>query len=111
MQILNKSGVCTLEIFNARMEDSGKYSCSAVNDLGSEETHCKITVQKRVSKATIPSELDLTHSPSYVRLRKTPSSSSVNSLARSATTTDVGQQGLSGLRPSRPVSQLMPQFK
>lgn len=104
MQILCKSGVCTLEIFNVKMEDAGLYKCQATNDLGRTETKCKLTVQKRVPQAA-PSEYSLTHSPSYARLRTTPSSSTINSLARSATAVDVRQQVT---RPGRPLSQLTP---
>jgi hypothetical protein len=111
MQILNKSGVCTLEIFNAKLEDAGTYVCSAVNDHGKAQTKCKITVQKRAHKA-VSDENALTHSPSYSRLSTTPSSSSASLLTRSATTVDVRHKMTSpNLRSNSPMSQFATVFK
>lgn len=45
VQVNVKHGVCSLEIYNVRMEDAGKYSCVAENSLGSEETSCILSVQ------------------------------------------------------------------
>ncbi|KAK3103159.1 hypothetical protein FSP39_016894 [Pinctada imbricata] len=42
------SGVCTMEVQNARVEDTGRYTCSAINDLGEEETHTNVVVEDRV---------------------------------------------------------------
>ncbi|XP_059156398.1 twitchin-like isoform X4 [Physella acuta] len=42
-------GICTMEISNAKPEDSGKYSCIATNPLGEHETSCKVVVEDRVS--------------------------------------------------------------
>ncbi|CAD5218789.1 unnamed protein product [Bursaphelenchus okinawaensis] len=47
VQVTFKSGVCTLEIFNAKPEDAGAYECRAVNDHGEEVTVCELTVQAR----------------------------------------------------------------
>ncbi|XP_071104533.1 twitchin-like isoform X3 [Haliotis cracherodii] len=41
-------GVCTLEIQNARVEDTGRYSCVATNPLGDHETNTRVTVEDRV---------------------------------------------------------------
>lgn len=46
-QIFFKSGVCTMEIFNAYIEDSGLYVCKATNSLGEDQTECSVTVQQR----------------------------------------------------------------
>uniref|UniRef100_A0A915DCR3 Twitchin n=1 Tax=Ditylenchus dipsaci TaxID=166011 RepID=A0A915DCR3_9BILA len=50
VQILCKSGVCTLEIFNMRPEDAGTYMCKAVNELGEDSTECVVSVQSRHGK-------------------------------------------------------------
>uniref|UniRef100_A0AC35TXM9 Ig-like domain-containing protein n=1 Tax=Rhabditophanes sp. KR3021 TaxID=114890 RepID=A0AC35TXM9_9BILA len=47
VQINFKSGVCSLEIFNAKKEDSGEYVCRATSELGEDETDCLISVQER----------------------------------------------------------------
>lgn len=44
-QLTTKHGVCTLEIYNCKLEDAGKYSCTATNRLGMEETSCVVSVQ------------------------------------------------------------------
>ena len=41
----HSDGVVTLEIFNAKPGDSGKYRCLAFNDLGSDETECVVIVE------------------------------------------------------------------
>lgn len=40
-----RSGVCTMELFNARVDDAGTYRCQATNDLGTDYTECIVTVQ------------------------------------------------------------------
>lgn len=45
VQVNVKHGVCSVEIYNVRMEDAGKYSCLAESPLGSEETSCVLSVQ------------------------------------------------------------------
>ncbi|XP_055900297.1 twitchin-like isoform X6 [Biomphalaria glabrata] len=45
-------GICTMEITNAKPEDSGKYTCIAINNLGQHETSCKVVVEDRVSSVT-----------------------------------------------------------
>lgn len=47
VQLTYRSGVCTLEIFNTRVTDAGRYRCEATNDLGSDFTECVLTVQAR----------------------------------------------------------------
>ncbi|KAK0400071.1 hypothetical protein QR680_003339 [Steinernema hermaphroditum] len=47
VQVTYRSGVCTLEIFNSRMEDAGTYTCRASNDVGEHSTECQLTVQGR----------------------------------------------------------------
>ncbi|CAJ0936412.1 unnamed protein product, partial [Mesorhabditis belari] len=47
VQLTYRSGVASLEIFNARMEDAGAYSCVATNELGEDQTECLVTVQGR----------------------------------------------------------------
>lgn len=46
-QLTYRSGVCTLEIFNTRMDDAGTYRCEAVNEFGSDYTECIVNVQGR----------------------------------------------------------------
>ncbi|ESO03551.1 hypothetical protein HELRODRAFT_191869 [Helobdella robusta] len=41
-------GVCTLEVASCDVSDAGKFSCVAENELGSAETFCKISVNKKV---------------------------------------------------------------
>uniref|UniRef100_A0A1I7S352 non-specific serine/threonine protein kinase n=1 Tax=Bursaphelenchus xylophilus TaxID=6326 RepID=A0A1I7S352_BURXY len=89
VQVTFKSGVCSLEIFNAKMEDAGVYVCRAVNDLGDETTVCELTVQARgagpSSKLIVPSlEVDRSRSSSDLarkfRIAPSPSLSRVNML-------------------------------
>lgn len=47
VQLTFRAGVCTLEIFNARIEDAGIYQCVASNSLGEDTTECVVTVQGR----------------------------------------------------------------
>nr|AZI15635.1 UNC-22 [Auanema rhodensis] len=47
VQLMFRSGVCSLEIFNARLDDAGTYSCRATNELGEDYTECVITVQTK----------------------------------------------------------------
>ncbi|ESO91797.1 hypothetical protein LOTGIDRAFT_121777 [Lottia gigantea] len=39
------SGICSLEVIMARVEDTGKYTCIAVNNLGEEESTCHVDVE------------------------------------------------------------------
>uniref|UniRef100_A0A0N5C6U2 non-specific serine/threonine protein kinase n=1 Tax=Strongyloides papillosus TaxID=174720 RepID=A0A0N5C6U2_STREA len=47
VQLNYKSGVCSLEIFNAKKEDAGEYVCRATNEYGVDETDCLVSVQER----------------------------------------------------------------
>ncbi|TMS38626.1 hypothetical protein L596_005310 [Steinernema carpocapsae] len=47
VQLTYRSGVCTLEIFNSRLEDAGTYTCRASNERGEDSTDCVLTVQGR----------------------------------------------------------------
>lgn len=47
VQTTFRSGVCTLEIFNTRLDDAGTYSCTATNPLGEVTTECTVTVQTK----------------------------------------------------------------
>uniref|UniRef100_A0A1I7XS04 non-specific serine/threonine protein kinase n=1 Tax=Heterorhabditis bacteriophora TaxID=37862 RepID=A0A1I7XS04_HETBA len=47
VQLTFRSGVCSLEIFNAKLDDAGTYSCSATSPLGEDYTECIITVQTK----------------------------------------------------------------
>uniref|UniRef100_A0AC34GPF1 Twitchin n=1 Tax=Panagrolaimus sp. ES5 TaxID=591445 RepID=A0AC34GPF1_9BILA len=47
VQLNYKSGVCSLEIFNTRIDDAGTYTCKATNEYGEDTTECSLTVQKR----------------------------------------------------------------
>jgi len=40
-----RHGVCSIEIFNVRLEDAGRYTCTAENKLGLVETSCVLSVQ------------------------------------------------------------------
>ncbi|KAI6239675.1 Immunoglobulin I-set domain protein [Aphelenchoides fujianensis] len=90
-QILCKSGVCSLELFNARLEDAGDYVCRATNELGTRES----TSEAPCRKVDDP----LAHSPSMSRIRPTPSTSSMRAslaaggfdLGRSASGLDLRQ--------------------
>ncbi|KAI6224771.1 Immunoglobulin I-set domain protein [Aphelenchoides besseyi] len=91
-QILYKSGVCTLELFNARLEDAGDYVCKAKNSLGESQSVCRLTVQKRGPLPML--ENPLAHSPSMTRIRPSPSRTAVSNgfdLLRSSTAVDLRQ--------------------
>lgn len=47
VQVTFRSGVVSLEIFNARIDDAGMYSCRATNELGEDYTECMLTVQTK----------------------------------------------------------------
>ncbi|WKY05591.1 hypothetical protein Q1695_006081 [Nippostrongylus brasiliensis] len=47
VQTTLRSGVCTLEIFNTRVDDAGTYSCVATSPLGEDSTECVVTVQTK----------------------------------------------------------------
>ncbi|CAA98064.2 Twitchin [Caenorhabditis elegans] len=47
VQVSFRSGVCSLEIFNARVDDAGTYTVTATNDLGVDVSECVLTVQTK----------------------------------------------------------------
>ncbi|ULT95623.1 hypothetical protein L3Y34_004374 [Caenorhabditis briggsae] len=47
VQVSFRSGVCSLEIFNARVDDAGTYTVTATNDLGMDVSECVLTVQTK----------------------------------------------------------------
>ncbi|PAV56317.1 hypothetical protein WR25_15732 isoform E [Diploscapter pachys] len=47
VQTTFKSGVASLEIFSARPEDAGMYTCTASSELGEDTTECVLTVQTK----------------------------------------------------------------
>ncbi|XP_064603748.1 myosin-binding protein H-like isoform X2 [Liolophura sinensis] len=48
--IIYSSGVCSLEVLNAEVEDTATYKCIAINELGEEETSCRVVVEERFQK-------------------------------------------------------------
>ncbi len=52
-QVTTSHGVCTLEIYNSKTEDAGKYSCSATNSLGDDETSCVVSIQSQSGNTTV----------------------------------------------------------
>ncbi|XGW29138.1 hypothetical protein V3C99_008720 [Haemonchus contortus] len=47
VQTTFRSGVCTLEIFNTRLDDAGTYTCKATSPLGEAVSECVVTVQTK----------------------------------------------------------------
>lgn len=47
VQVSFRSGVCSLEIFNARVDDAGTYTVTATNELGTDVSECVLTVQTK----------------------------------------------------------------
>ncbi|VDK80684.1 unnamed protein product, partial [Cylicostephanus goldi] len=47
VQTTFRSGVCSLEIFNTRLDDAGTYTCTATSPLGEATTECTVTVQTK----------------------------------------------------------------
>ncbi|PIO72952.1 immunoglobulin I-set domain protein [Teladorsagia circumcincta] len=47
VQTTFRSGVCTLEIFNTRVDDAGTYTCKATSPLGEDISECVVTVQTK----------------------------------------------------------------
>ena len=89
VQLNFKSGVCSLEIFNTKIEDAGTYMCKATNEYGEDSTECSITVQKRGGEPLPPISLLMPSRSS----RKVYDSS--YDIGRSRSSADVG----SGIRP------------
>ncbi|VDM69940.1 unnamed protein product, partial [Strongylus vulgaris] len=50
VQTTFRSGVCSLEIFNTRLDDAGTYSCTASSPLGEATTECVVTVQTKAGE-------------------------------------------------------------
>ena len=55
-QTTQSHGVCTLEIFNTKMDDAGRYSCVAVNALGEDETVAVLSIQGKISRVASASK-------------------------------------------------------
>uniref|UniRef100_A0A915JMG8 Ig-like domain-containing protein n=1 Tax=Romanomermis culicivorax TaxID=13658 RepID=A0A915JMG8_ROMCU len=47
LHVDTRHGVCSLEIYNVRLDDAGRYSCTAENKLGIAETSCVLSVQNK----------------------------------------------------------------
>ncbi|KAJ1363943.1 Twitchin [Parelaphostrongylus tenuis] len=81
VQTTFRSGVCTLEIFNTRLEDAGTYSCTATNSLGEVTTDCTVTVQ---NKGGEPMPRITSHRP-----RRAYDSLGINTVERSRSYADI----------------------
>ncbi|KJH43662.1 immunoglobulin I-set domain protein [Dictyocaulus viviparus] len=97
MQTTYRSGVCTLEIFNTRLDDAGLYSCTATNSLGEATTECTVTVQTKSG--------ELTPRATSHRQRRAYDSINIDNVERSRSSSyaDVRSQSLS-LRNSHKVA-------
>ncbi|XP_021346443.1 twitchin-like isoform X8 [Mizuhopecten yessoensis] len=90
--IFYSTGVASLEVLSARVDDSGRYTCEAINELGKVETSSKITVEDRACHEDITKGSALTSSTSRMVRRTTgghgtDESSSYRSETSSSTTT------------------------
>ena len=105
VQLNFKSGVCSLEIFNTKVEDGGTYMCKATNEFGEDSTECSITVQKRGGEPLPPMSLMPSRSS-----RKIYDSS--YDIGRSRSSADIGgirpraSERYSNLVPSSPTSDM-----
>ncbi|KRF80272.1 uncharacterized protein Dvir_GJ20095, isoform D [Drosophila virilis] len=54
-QTLYQNGEASLEIYAAVSDDSGNYTCSAINDFGESLTHAQLRVYKHFREASMPS--------------------------------------------------------
>ncbi|XP_051862028.1 muscle M-line assembly protein unc-89 isoform X47 [Drosophila albomicans] len=54
-QIVYQHGEASLEIFATVAEDSGNYTCSAINDFGESLSHAQLRVYKHFREASLPS--------------------------------------------------------
>ncbi|XP_030081334.1 titin isoform X13 [Drosophila hydei] len=54
-QTVYQNGEASLEIFAAVADDSGNYTCSAINDFGESLTHAQLRVYKHFREASMPS--------------------------------------------------------
>ncbi|XP_064551728.1 titin homolog isoform X6 [Drosophila montana] len=54
-QTLYHNGEASLEIYAAVSDDSGNYTCSAINDFGESLTHAQLRVYKHFREASMPS--------------------------------------------------------
>nr|KAG5709145.1 hypothetical protein BaRGS_028601 [Batillaria attramentaria] len=75
-------GVCTMEVAFAKPEDSGKYTCRAVNTLGEQETSCKVEVEERAFYK--PKDSKVTTSGVSRMVRRTKSAVETSSSSRSS---------------------------
>lgn len=54
-QTVYQNGEASLEIFAAVADDSGNYTCSAINDFGESLSHAQLRVYKHFREASMPS--------------------------------------------------------
>jgi len=54
-QTLYQNGEASLEIFAVVADDSGNYTCSAINDFGESLSHAQLRVKKHFREASMPS--------------------------------------------------------
>uniref|UniRef100_A0A1I7VVS1 non-specific serine/threonine protein kinase n=1 Tax=Loa loa TaxID=7209 RepID=A0A1I7VVS1_LOALO len=89
-----RSGVCTMELFSSRMDDSGTYRCEATNSLGTDYTECTVSVQGR-SGESIPVK--------PLRTRRIYDIVSAGNIERSQSSADVSLRH--NIKPSTPQSR------
>uniref|UniRef100_A0A0N5AQN4 non-specific serine/threonine protein kinase n=1 Tax=Syphacia muris TaxID=451379 RepID=A0A0N5AQN4_9BILA len=99
VQLTFRSGVCTLEIFNCKVTDSGVYRCEATNEMGEDYTECNITVQGRGGEPLpfIPMRTRRIYDSSfnYDKQKSSYSLLKINDHERSRSTTDVRKESTS----------------
>lgn len=54
-QVVYQNGEASLEIFAAVADDSGNYTCSAINDFGESLSHAQLRVYKNFRETSMPS--------------------------------------------------------
>ncbi|XP_069132543.1 twitchin-like isoform X11 [Argopecten irradians] len=71
--IFYSTGVASLEVLSARVDDTGRYTCEAINELGKVETSSKVTVEDRAHHEDTAKGSTLTSSTSRM-VRRTAGS-------------------------------------